>query len=149
MPSPPLPSLPYPSHSRSSPARAGARARAREGESDSDRDPGAYSPDFLRFWAAYPRKAKKGAAAAAWRKVKPRVEDVLAALEWQRGSPAWLEQGGRFIPHPATYLNAKCWEDERSGYEAHEQANGAKKGPGPLPVWQDPVMDEIDRERAK
>lgn len=71
--------------------------------------------DFLRFWDAYPRKEGKGAALKAWEKIRPGDEllgKILAALESRRWPPRWLEDEGRFIPHPSTWLNQRRWEDE-------------------------------------
>lgn len=71
-----------------------------------------YPPDFLAFWNAYPRRTGKGAAAKAWRKALPPIEEVTAALSWQMQTEQWTRDGGQFIPHPATYLNQHRWEDE-------------------------------------
>lgn len=67
---------------------------------------------FDAFWALYPKKVSKGAAEKAWGKLHPPVEQVLSALDWQRKQPSWVKDNGQFIPNPATYLNAKGWEDE-------------------------------------
>jgi hypothetical protein len=72
---------------------------------------------FERFWVAYPRKVGKDAAFRAWERLKPNdamLESMLAAVEEQRSSPQWLERGGRFIPHPTTWLNQGRWKDETS-----------------------------------
>lgn len=82
---------------------------------DRVKKPVAYPDDFLQFWANYPRKEAKGAAVKAWRTQKPPLDAVVAALRWQRTSADWCKDGGKFIPHPATYLNARRWEDERPG----------------------------------
>ena len=44
--------------------------------------------------------------------LRPPLSKVLAALEAWRNSPEWLKDGGRYIPHPATWLNRGGWEDE-------------------------------------
>lgn len=69
---------------------------------------------FDEFWTLYPRHEGKAAARKAWRKLcpLPPLEAIRTALEWQRCSTHWLERGGQFIPHPATYLNGRRWEDE-------------------------------------
>lgn len=91
------------------------------------RDPGAgYHPDFERFWVAYPKHAGKGYAWQAWRTVNPPIAAVLDALAWQRASPSWAEEGGRWIPNPANWIKARAWEDDPSGY----QGRGAKNGTG-------------------
>jgi hypothetical protein len=72
--------------------------------------------EFAEFWDAYPRKTAKGAAEKAWAKMKPDLHEVLGALEWQVESDDWVKDGGKFIPHPATYLNGKRWQDEPPAY---------------------------------
>jgi hypothetical protein len=37
---------------------------------------------------------------------------MLEALDWQRRQPGWLKDGGQFVPYPASWLNARSWEDE-------------------------------------
>lgn len=70
---------------------------------------------FARFWDAYPRHTGKANAEKAWRKLEPDedlVDTMLAALAWQRRQPSWTKDAGAFIPHPATWLNHRRWEDE-------------------------------------
>ena len=70
---------------------------------------------FEQFWSAYPRKRNKGAAWKAWKVLKPvdaLVTEILQALEVARTSDDWRREGGRFIPYPASWLNAHGWEDE-------------------------------------
>lgn len=71
---------------------------------------------FAAFWSAYPRKTAKVAAQQAWSKLTPSadvLQRILDALTWQASSAAWTKDGGQFVPYPATWLNAKRWEDER------------------------------------
>ena len=73
-------------------------------------------PLFARFWEAYPRKVSKADARAAFAKLEPDealVDAMLEALAWQKAAPAWTEGGGKYIPYPATWLNARRWEDEK------------------------------------
>ena len=70
---------------------------------------------FDSFWSAYPKKVGKGAAQKAWKKIKPNKELVakmLEAVAVAKTSRQWLDNGGQFIPHPATWLNQERWEDE-------------------------------------
>lgn len=70
---------------------------------------------FARFWAAYPNKTGKEAARKVWRRLKPSqalTGVMLLAIERQRISDAWARENGRFIPHPATWLNQGRWDDE-------------------------------------
>ncbi len=75
-----------------------------------------FSPDgFSAFWSAYPRRTGKGAAVKAFARLKPSgavLEAMLAALQWQVRQPEWTKDGGQFIPHAATWLNQRRWEDE-------------------------------------
>lgn len=68
------------------------------------------SEGFDEFWNAYPRKVKKGVAEKAWGKAIKLAspETIMAALKNYR----WSEDR-QFIPHPASWLNGKCWLDEQ------------------------------------
>jgi hypothetical protein len=69
--------------------------------------------DFDRWWAAYPRKVGKADAQKAWKCAsRPPVAEMLAALDWQCTCEDWTKGGGRFVPHPGTYLRAGRWADE-------------------------------------
>lgn len=68
--------------------------------------------DFELFWINYPKKKSKGTALKAWKIKKPRIDNVLYALSWQRESMDWTKDGGKYIPYPASYLNAEGWNDE-------------------------------------
>lgn len=69
---------------------------------------------FDRFWEAYPKRVAKIAAQKAWSKLKldGKADDIVAAIEAQKVGHHWCSDGGRFIPHPASWLNAGCWLDE-------------------------------------
>jgi len=68
---------------------------------------------FDEFWQSYPKKVSKGDALKAWQKNKPDLQTVLNALSWQRKSQEWTKDGGQYIPHPASYLNAQKYHDEK------------------------------------
>lgn len=70
---------------------------------------------FENFWLAYPKKRSKGQAKRAWERLKPTEqlrERILAALEQAKTSAEWAKDHGRYIPYPATWLNAEGWEDQ-------------------------------------
>lgn len=70
---------------------------------------------FDRFWLAYPKKKAKDDALKAWQKRRPDealLSVMLRALERQQQSPDWQKDGGRYVPYPATWLNAGRWTDE-------------------------------------
>ena len=75
-------------------------------------------PEFDLFWTAYPRKLKKADALKAWQKAmrKPPIEYILEQLEKWKGSGDWTKEGGRYVPHPTTWINGERWNDEPYGY---------------------------------
>lgn len=75
-----------------------------------------YSPEFEAFWEPYPRKVGKGAAYRSWMKMPETEQELLSkcltALEWQKKSEDWAKENGQYVPHPATYLNGRRFDDE-------------------------------------
>lgn len=87
---------------------ASADARDRPGRATT-------SDGFEQFWAAYPKRVSKGAARKAWAKLKPSeqlLQAILAGIGRAKTSAQWLRDDGRFVPHPATWLNAEGWLDD-------------------------------------
>lgn len=70
--------------------------------------------EFAQFWQAYPKKQGKEPARKAWMRDKPDLQKVLKALEWQKSDEQWTKEAGQYIPLPASYLNAKRYDDESS-----------------------------------
>lgn len=78
----------------------------------------AHADAFARFWAEYPKKVSKGQAERAFAKLNPDehlLETILAAVQRAKTREQWRKDGGKFTPHPATWLNAKGWEDQDDG----------------------------------
>ena len=70
---------------------------------------------FEVFWKTYPKKKSKGQAEKVFARVNPDEQllaTMLATIERAKKSLDWLKDNGRYIPHPATWLNARCWDDE-------------------------------------
>lgn len=70
---------------------------------------------FDAFWSAYPKKVSKGQAEKVFAKINPDDNlqaQMLESLARAKKRPDWIKDGGQFIPHPSTWLNAKGWEDE-------------------------------------
>jgi len=69
-----------------------------------------YTPSFLMFWKAYPRKVGKLTASKIWKKNKldSFVHPILEALPKHKAF--WDKP--EFIPHPSTWLGNRRWEDE-------------------------------------
>lgn len=92
--------------------------KRREENKDQDQKLSSQAPSvdlFASFWKLYPRKVCKAAAEKAWKKLK--VTDdlftlITQGLAKQVVSRDWTKDNGQFIPHPATWLNGKRWEDE-------------------------------------
>lgn len=91
------------------------REKENENEKENEIENESKEAAFARFWASYPRKEGKQKAAAAFGKVTVSTDILLAALERQKKSSQWTKDNGQFIPHPATWLNGKRWEDEVAG----------------------------------
>lgn len=70
---------------------------------------------FGTFWSLYPRKVAKEVAMRSWCKLnldeETRVK-LMKGLEDYKKTPQWKKDDGLYIPHPATWLNQKRWEDE-------------------------------------
>lgn len=43
------------------------------------------------------------------------MKAVLEAIAANKAGHDWQKDGGQYIPHPATWLNASGWEDEVEG----------------------------------
>lgn len=74
-----------------------------------------YTDTFLSFWSAYPRKESKQTAFEAWKKMNgtcPDIAIILKKIESMKKTDDWTRENGRFIPHPATWINQRRWEDE-------------------------------------
>lgn len=99
-----------------------SHAESRHTDTDTDTDPpivpqrvNGHDHAFEEFWRAYPRKRSKGNALKAWKRLKPDAtltSTILAAVERARGSPDWKRESGQFVPYPASWLNARGWEDD-------------------------------------
>jgi len=74
-----------------------------------------YSEAFLAFWDVYPNHKCKFNALKAYNKAlnltTTTSADIIAAARVQASSEDWTRDGGRFIPHAATWLNGRRWED--------------------------------------
>lgn len=69
----------------------------------------ASSAEFDQFWNCYPKKVGRGAAEKAWLKAiavttAEEITRVVQAYPWGEDK--------QFIPHPATWLNQRRWQDQ-------------------------------------
>jgi hypothetical protein len=68
---------------------------------------------FAEFWALYPRHVAKAAAVRAWIKIDPTsnlIQAIHAAIKTQ--AVDFLRREPEKVPHAATWLNGRRWEDE-------------------------------------
>jgi hypothetical protein len=105
--------------------------------------------DFETFWAAYPNKKGKGKARLSFYKVLTPLETLLACVKVHSQSEQWRKDGGRFIPHPATWLNQERWLDEQ--IRIGEAAVNVEKEvlEKQERAVHDLIEDEIDFEKRK
>jgi hypothetical protein len=68
---------------------------------------------FERFYQAYPKKVERPKAMKAFKTARADkcLDLILLDLEIRCATEAWTKEGGRYIPHPASYLNNRRWED--------------------------------------
>jgi hypothetical protein len=71
-----------------------------------------YSESFERFWKAYPRKEAKAYAYRCFLRQKAPLATIIAGIDRHLQTENWKKDGGKFIPHPATFLSQKRWEDD-------------------------------------
>lgn len=97
--------------------------------------PGGYPPDFIEFWQVYPRKQSKGAALEAYRKARKNVshQHLMAAVARFANDPN-LPTDRTKIPHAATWLNQRRFDDE-DGYP--EQQTWPAKPPSASRMFAD------------
>jgi hypothetical protein len=97
---------------RDSDAQGGREGKGKERKT---RDASGCDDGFTAFWAAFPNRKARQDAEKAWAKLSPSVElqaTILKAIAVQGQGEDWRKEGGRFVPHAATWLNGKRWEDE-------------------------------------
>lgn len=87
---------------------------------------------FDSFWKEYPNRVAKQDAVKAWKKLKvdpELLEKIMTGLSRWKASDEWSRDGGRYIPHPASWLNGKRWEDE-----VKPKADVPRQAPAPIRV---------------
>lgn len=77
----------------------------------------AYSVDFERFWRTFPpgRKTDKARAWKAWRS-QVSASDVTIVIEAAAEYAASPTGRGQYVKQPATWLNGRCWLDDREAW---------------------------------
>lgn len=89
-----------------------------------------YSKGFEEFWHHYPKKKNKGQAQRAWAKLRPDkllLHNMIEAIKDAKKTDDWKKDGGKFIPHPSSWLNAKGWLDEYTPKKAWKDMTKEEK----------------------
>ena len=71
--------------------------------------------DFEEFWKVWPKRCAKADARKAWaqtKDIRPELTNLLNAVKAACKTEAWMKEGGKYIPHPATWLRGERWDDE-------------------------------------
>lgn len=79
---------------------------------------GEYPEAFEDVWKIYPRKTGKGSALKAWETLAPGAALTIkigASIEAYKKTKQWLKDDGQFIPHLATFINQRRFDDEPEG----------------------------------
>lgn len=69
------------------------------------------TPEFIRFWEAYPVHANKVGARQEFAKIDAPLEVLLESIEMWKRTDQWKKDGGQYIPYPAKWLKERRWED--------------------------------------
>lgn len=96
------------------------RQRQRQSRDREEKDIG-HLNGFSKFWELYPRKKNKQQALKAWKPLSKNERGKATSHVGNQIESEWLSKDLQYIPYPASYLNAKRWEDEPdSKTERHE-----------------------------
>jgi hypothetical protein len=141
---------------------SGKRGATPEAEAEERQRRDRQARDFETFYAAYPKKRNRAEAVKAFAKVDVPVEKLLAAIKSESSSADWQKEGGRYIPYPASWLNAEGWANVvqiGSAGEWHESKSGVERKARELglapwnevqeqwPTFKARVMRAVDPER--
>lgn len=69
------------------------------------------TPEFIKFWEAYPVHANKVGARQEFAKIDAPLEDLLVSIEMWKRTDQWKKDEGQYIPYPAKWLKERRWED--------------------------------------
>ena len=106
-------------------------ARKRQTRKD---EPPLRPEDWEAWYAMYPRHEARQAGVLAWNAavrsgVLPDLGVLLDALGWQVTANGWTPDRKQYIPLPATYLNARRWQDERPPAQVFSSQRPAPQRP--------------------
>lgn len=101
---------------------------------------------FDDFWSVYPRKERKQAALAAWKRIAQRDRQMIIDEVESRAlrDAGWLKEQGKFVPGASKYLREKRWEDEWQGKNSfvNDQSTAGQTinvSATPVETWDNPM----------
>lgn len=89
---------------------------------------------FEGFWSYYPRGENRAGAVKAWDKLRPEdalIDEIAHALQTLKATEEWSRGIG--IPHAATFLNGRRWEDAGAKRPARQDAPQSTRRVDPPP----------------
>lgn len=108
---------------------------------------------FDAFYDLFPRKqgVSKQAALKAWNRIDPDIFVTKKIMDRLREHIAgeWAGKEAQFIPHPATWLNQRRWEDGENAPlpQAADPTEGRPTFLTGMPKWPEPT--EAERAEGK
>ena len=101
---------------------------------------GEYSDEFENWWKCYPRREAKGAAWKAWPKAVASIQQAQdiaqpTAVTWLIETTKRFSESpkgkGEYVPHPATFLNEKRFDDDPQQWQRADSngRHGSRSGP--------------------
>lgn len=75
------------------------------------------TPGFAEWYAAYPRKVARGAAAKAYRTALKKTDAATLLAGVQRYARECAGKDPRYVAHPATWLSSERWADDATDPE--------------------------------
>jgi len=93
-------------------------------DQEENRTPAGKSVEVGEIYSLYPRKVARGAAEKAIANaLKTTTAQTLieAVTAYASAVALWSAEDQKYIPHPATWFNARRWEDDRATWERKPQ----------------------------
>ena len=83
---------------------------------------------FSEFWELYPRKVARADARRRWMRsdLDGIADEVIAGLVRCKASKDWKGREAKYLPYPATWLNAEGWHDEPDSGDASAKTTATK-----------------------
>lgn len=83
-------------------------------ETETDKGKGVcVDPFFNSFWDSYPVQMDLQGAQEAWKRLNPNesiAHEILDSVKAWKASPRWRNEGGRYIPNAAAFLDKGYWK---------------------------------------